>query len=60
MVVLPNRLREDRMWSPDWRRPMQVARIADMPEAVPTQAAPPSSAARRVSKARTVGFVKRE
>jgi len=39
---------------------MQVARMAAMPEAVATQASPPSRAARRASKARTVGLVKRE
>ncbi len=31
-----------------------------MPEPVPTHAAPPSIAARRSSKQRTVGLVKRE
>ena len=39
---------------------LNVRRYLDMPEAVATQDAPPSIAARRSSKARTVGLVKRE
>jgi hypothetical protein len=39
---------------------MQVARIAAMPDAVATQASPPSIAASRSSNARTVGLVNRE
>ena len=39
---------------------MHSAYIAAMPDAVAAQASPPSKAARRSSKARTVGLVYRE
>ncbi len=51
---------EDTTWSPALSSTIAVARIADMPEAVATQRSPPSMAARRCSKVRTVGLVKRE
>ena len=59
-MVEPNTLSEQTMWSPALSSAMQVARIAAMPEPVPTQAAPPSIAASLSSKQRTVGLVKRE
>ena len=60
IVVVPKMLREDTMWSPACSSPMQVARIAAMPEAVAPQLSPPSMAAKRCSNPRTVGLVKRE
>ena len=59
-VVLPKMLRELTIWSPWVSSPMQVARMADIPDAVATQHSPPSIAARRSSNARTVGLVNRE
>ena len=47
-------------WSPARVRLITVAMIADMPEAVATQASPPSSAASRPWNAATVGLPARE
>ena len=60
LMVEPNSVRAVTTWSPADSRAMTVARIADMPEAVATPHSAPSIAARRCSKARTVGFVNRE
>ena len=59
-TVLPKMLREATISSPASSNPRQVDRIAAMPDAVATQRSPPSIAASRVSKVRTVGLVKRE
>ena len=59
-TVAPKIDDEDTMCSPAFRRPMQQARIADMPDAVATHASAPSRAARRSWNAVTVGLVKRE
>ena len=57
---MPKMLREETIWSPVLSRPIQVAVIADIPDAVATQRSAPSIAASLSSKARTVGLVKRE
>jgi len=59
-TVAPKRPVEATMWSPALRWAMTSERIADMPEAVATQASAPSSPASRSWKAATVGLVKRE
>ena len=67
LASIPNRFTvapkiddEETMCSPAFIKPMQQARIADMPDAVATHASAPSSAASRSPNAVTVGLVKRE
>ena len=56
-IVAPNTAFEHTTWSPLFRCTIAVARIAAMPEAVPTQLSAPSSAARRSWNIETVGLV---
>ncbi len=60
LTVEPKMLPEETMWSPLLSMPMHIDRIAAMPLAVATHISAPSIAARRSSKAVTVGLVKRE
>jgi hypothetical protein len=59
-TVEPKTALEQTTWSPCFSNAIAVARIADMPEAVATQASAPSSAASRVCSIDTVGLLKRE
>ena len=59
-MVEPNTLCDMSTWSPARSSARPRLRIAPMPDAAATQRVPPSSAASRSSKARTVGLVKRE
>src|SRR5262249_40144797 len=56
-TVAPNSPREATMWSPARAKHITQARIADMPDAVATQASAPSSAASRSCNMSTVGLV---
>ncbi len=60
LMVEPNTLCEQMMWSPAFSSPMHSSRMAAMPLAVPMAASVPSSAASRCSKLATVGLLKRE
>ncbi len=57
---MPNTACEHTTWSPADKKAKQVAKIAAMPELVATARSAPSKAAKRCSKVRTVGLVKRE
>ena len=57
LMVEPNTLRDTSTWSPALHRLITMARMAAMPEAVPTACSAPSMAAMRSSKVRTVGLV---
>ena len=56
-TVVPNTSCEQTTWSPALSSAIAVLSTAAMPDAVATAASAPSSAARRSSNARTVGFV---
>ena len=60
LIVDPKTLRETTTWSPAFKVARQVVRMAAIPDAVATHRVPPSRPARRSSKVRTVGLVKRE
>ena len=55
-MVEPNIEREQMTWSPDFKRPMHISKIAPIPVEAPMAASVPSSAARRRSKLVTVGL----
>ena len=48
--------REHTTWSPAFKRPMHIIKMADMPEDVPMAASVPSKAAKRISMLVTVGL----
>ncbi len=56
LSVEPNTEREHTTWSPARSRPMHIMRMAAMPLEAPIAPSVPSSAARRCSKAVTVGL----
>src|SRR5260221_966413 len=59
-TVAPKTPEEHTTWSPAFSVAIAVARMADIPEAVATQACAPSRAESRSWNAVTVGLVKRE